>query len=149
MSATTTYIRTYLARIVVVIGAIATLAGYYFVSPQVGKVASELYLWNTVIASFTLFVGLISVFARYSRSVMNRSTNWQFHLYCLVVIILWIIFGNMVGMYSTIYQTLYLSTKITLHITIIGQLIFFSVSGMSGHSGLNRCGRRSSLSSRC
>jgi hypothetical protein len=130
MSATTTYIRTYLARIVVVIGAIATLAGYYFVSPQVGKVASELYLWNTVIASFTLFVGLISVFARYSRSVMNRSTNWPFHLYCLVVIVLWIIFGNIVGMYSTIYQTLYLSTKITLHITIIGQLIFFSVSGM-------------------
>jgi hypothetical protein len=130
MSATSTYIRTYLSRIVVIVGVVATLAGYYFKSAPISAVANELNLWNMVIGSFTLFVGLISVFARYSRSIMNRSRNWMLHAYCLAVIVVWIILGNIIGMYSTLYQTLYLSTKITLHITIIGQLIFFSVSGM-------------------
>ena len=42
----------------------------------------------------------------------------------------WIVFGTYYGIYSDTYQTAYLSTKITLHIAIIGQLIFFSVSAM-------------------
>jgi len=130
MSATSTYIRAYLSRIVVIVGIIATLAGYYIQSPQISAVSNELNLWNMVIGSFTLFVGLVSVFARYARSIMNRSRNWMLHAYCLAVIVVWIILGNIIGMYSTLYQTLYLSTKITLHITIIGCLIFFSVSGM-------------------
>lgn len=130
MSATSTYIRTYLTRIVVIVAVIATLAGYFFQSPQISSVSNELNIWRMLIISFTLFVGLISVFARYTRSIMNRSRNWMLHAYCLVVIVIWIILGNVIGMYSTLYQTLYLSTKITLHITIIGCLIFFSVSGM-------------------
>jgi len=130
MSATSTYVRTYLTRIVVVVAAVATLAGYYFAYEPISTVSNELNIWSSLITSFTLFVGLISVFARYSRSVMNRDNNWPFHLYCLAMIVVWIIWGNMIGMYSTLYQTLYMSTKITLHITIIGQLIFFSVSGM-------------------
>jgi len=130
MSATSTYIRTYLSRIVIIVCVVATLAGYYIQSPQISAVSNELNLWNMVIGSFTLFVGLVSVFARYSRSIMNRSKNWMLHAYCLAVIVVWIILGNIIGMYSTLYQTLYLSTKITLHITIIGQLVFFSVSGM-------------------
>lgn len=130
MSATSTYIRTYLTRIVIIVGAIATLAGYYIKSPQISAVSNELNIWRMLIGSFTLFVGLISIFARYSRSIMSRSRNWMLHAYCLAVIVVWIIVGNIIGMYSTLYQTLYLSTKITLHITIIGCLVFFSVSGM-------------------
>jgi hypothetical protein len=130
MSATSTYIRAYLTRIVVIVTIVATLAGFYFKVPAISAVSNELNIWRMMIGSFTLFVGLISVFARYSRSIMNRDRNWMLHAYCLAVIAVWIILGNIIGMYSTLYQTLYLSTKITLHITIIGQLIFFSVSGM-------------------
>lgn len=130
MSSTSTYVRAYLTRIVVIVTAISTLAGYYIKNPQISAVANELNIWRMLIGSFTLFVGLITIFARYGRSIMDRSKNWMLHAYCLAVIVVWIILGNIIGMYSTLYQTLYLSTKITLHITIIGCLIFFSVSGM-------------------
>lgn len=130
MSATVTYIRTYLARVVIIVGVLAMLISYYFVNPTVSSIATEMRLWNTNIGSFSLFVGLISIFARYGRSIMNRAPNWYFHLYCLAVIVIWLIFGWNTGIYADIYQKAYLSTKITLHITIIGQLIFFCVSAM-------------------
>lgn len=130
MSDTVTYVRTYLARIVIIIGCLATLLGYYFTSPVAGTASSELYIWNMCIGSFTLFVGLITIFMRYGRSIMSRAQNWQFHLYCIVVIVLWIPFGFLSGIYSDIYQTAYLSTKITLHITIIGMMLWFAVSAL-------------------
>ncbi|RJS88326.1 hypothetical protein CW700_08150 [Candidatus Bathyarchaeota archaeon] len=82
------------------------------------------------ISSFTLFVGLITIFSRYGRSIINRDTNWPFHLYCLVLIIIWIPFGFHYGIYADLYQTAYLSTKITLHIAILGLLIFFMTSAL-------------------
>ncbi len=130
MSATLTYIRTYLSRIVIIVVAIATLAGYFTADPTVGTVSSELNLWNMIITSFTLFVGLITIFVRYGKSVFNRTENWMFHLYCLVMILIWIPFGFHFGVYSNIYQTAYMNTKITLHIAILGLLIFFCVSAM-------------------
>jgi len=38
--------------------------------------------------------------------------------------------GLFSGLYSDLYQTAFLSTKITLHIAILGQLIFFYLSAM-------------------
>jgi uncharacterized integral membrane protein len=45
------------------------------------------------------------------------------------LIIVWVIFGFTYGMYSDIYQVAFLSTKLTLHIAILGQVIFYYVSG--------------------
>jgi len=130
MSATVTYIRTYLAQAVIIVGCLAMLIGYFLVSPEAGRVADELNIWNMNVGTFTLFVGIITIFMRYGRSIINRDPNWLFHLYCLVVIALWVPFGTLTGVYSDLYQTLYLNTKITLHITIIGEMIFFCVSAM-------------------
>ncbi len=130
LSATVTFIRTSLARVVILITCLATLGGYFLVSTDVANVANEINLWNMNITSFTLFIGLFTVFGRYVGSITKREPNWPFHAYCLSLIIIWIIFGTYYGAYSDTYQTAYLSTKITLHITIIGQLIFFSVSAM-------------------
>lgn len=128
MSATMTYVRTYLVRLLIIIGLVATLASYYFVSPQVDAVANELNIWNMNIMTFTLFVGIFTIFSRYIKSVMDRSKYWPYMLYGMVLIIVWIIFGTYTGIYSDIYQTAFLSTKITLHIAILGQLIFFMTS---------------------
>lgn len=130
MSATVTYIRSYLTRIVIIVGCIAMLISYYFVSPQADTVANELRTWSSNIGSFTLFVGIVTIFMRYGRSIWNRGPNWLLHLYCLAVIVLWIPFGTYIGLYSDTYQNLYLSTKITLHVTIIGEMIFFCISAM-------------------
>lgn len=130
MSATLTYVRTYLTRIVLIVSCLGIIIGYYFASPSATSLSSELYLWDMGIMSFTLFVGLLTIFARYGKSIMKRDENWIFHLYCLAMIVIWIPFGLTTGINSDIYQTVYFSTKITLHIAILGLLLFFCVSAM-------------------
>ncbi len=122
------YIRLYLTRILILIGMLSVLISWYFVSPEADVIANELQIWNMNIATFTLFVGLLSVYSRYIRSIMNREKYWQYHLYAAILIVVWIIFGLKVGLYSDIYQKAYLCTKITLHIAILGQLVFFMIS---------------------
>ena len=128
MSSTVTYIRTYLSRILVIIGLLATLISWYFVSPEANAIANELTVWNMNIYTFTLFVGLITIFARYLNGVRTRAQYWPYQLYAMVLIIVWTAMGSVAGLYSDLYQTAYLSTKITLHIAILGQLVFFMVS---------------------
>jgi hypothetical protein len=60
---------------------------------------------------------------------MKREKYWLYQLYGMILIISWIIFGVFSGLYSNTYQVAYLSTKITLHIAILGQLVFFMISG--------------------
>jgi len=128
MSATLTYVRTYLTRILIIVGMLSVLASWYLVSPQADAVANELQIWNMNITTFTLFVGLATIFARYFRSVMNRAQYWPYQLYAMILIVGWIIFGMSTGIYSDLYQTAFLSTKITLHVAILGQLVFFMIS---------------------
>jgi hypothetical protein len=128
MSSTLTYVRTYLARILVVVGLLATLVSWYFASPQVDAIANELNIWNMNIETFTLFVGLITISARYINSIRARDSLWPYRLYAIVLMVVWIIMGMRVGIYSDLYQTAFLSTKITLHIAILGQLVFFITS---------------------
>ncbi len=128
MSATLTYFRTYLVRSLIVISMIAVLLSWYFVSPPIDSIANELQIWNMNIATFTLFVGVITIFSRYIRGVRDRIENWPYMLYGMILIIGWIIFGSSTGVYSDLYQKAFLSTKITLHIAILGQLIFFMTS---------------------
>lgn len=128
MSSTITYVRTYLARFILIVGLISALATWYFVSPQVDAVANEMVIWNMNIYNFTLFVGLITIIARYTDGIRRRMKNWPYMVYGLVLIIGWIIMGEYFGIYSDFYQSAYLSTKITLHIAILGQLVFFLIS---------------------
>jgi hypothetical protein len=128
MSSTVTYIRNYLSRFLLIVGLLATLATWYFVSPQVDTVANTMTLWQMDIYNFTLFVGFITLFTRYVTGVRDRVKNWQYMLYGSVLIIAWIIMGEYMGIYSDFYQSIYLSTKITLHIAILGQLVFFLIS---------------------
>jgi len=128
MSKTLTYYRTYLVRALIVICMLVTLASWYLVSPQIDAVANELQIWNMNIATFTLFVGLVTILSRYVNGVKNRSENWPFMLYATVLIFVWIIFGTITGIYADVYQVAFLSTKITLHIAILGQLIFYMTS---------------------
>jgi hypothetical protein len=128
MSSTVTYVRTYLARFILVVGLLSALATWYFVSPQVDAVANEMTLWNMNIYNFTLFVGLITIIARYAEGIRKRAKNWPYMVYGLVLIVGWIIMGEYLGIYSDFYQSAYLSTKITLHIAILGQLVFFLIS---------------------
>jgi hypothetical protein len=107
---------------------ITTLASWYLVSPPLNAVANELQIWNMNIATFTLFVGVVTILSRYVEGVRERSENWPFMLYGIVLIVVWIIFGTITGIYADIYQVAFLSTKITLHIAILGQLIFFMTS---------------------
>ncbi|RJS88795.1 hypothetical protein CW700_06725 [Candidatus Bathyarchaeota archaeon] len=130
MSATLTYIRTYLVRVILIIAALSGLVTWYFVSPQADAIANELQIWNTAAASWTLFVGIITIFSHYIRSVMKRERYWPYQLYAMILMVLWCIMGVWSGLYSNLYQTAYLSTKITLHIAILGQLIFFFISGV-------------------
>jgi len=127
--ATMTYVRTYLVRLIIIVGCLSALISWYFISPQASAVFSELTIMNTNIATFALFVGILTVYARYSRTVKNREKYWPYQLYAMILMPLWIIMGTMAGIYSDLYQTAYLSTKITLHIAILGQIIFFMVSG--------------------
>lgn len=129
MSKTFIYIRTYLTRLILIVGLLSALASWYLVSPQVDAVFNELSIWNMMISTFTLFVGLITVSSRYITNIMRRGPYWPYQTYALIIIIIWIIMGITKGIYSEIYQTAFLSTKITLHIAILGQLIFFMVSG--------------------
>jgi hypothetical protein len=128
MSSTITYVRNYLARFLLIVGLLAALASWYFVSPQVDAVANTMNLWNMNIYNFTLFVGLITIVIRYSDGIRKRVKNWPYMAYGLVLIVGWIIMGEYLGLYSDFYQSAYLSTKITLHIAILGQLVFFLVS---------------------
>jgi hypothetical protein len=128
MSATITYIRVNLTRILIIIACVSAITSFYFVSPQSDAIFKEMSLWSVNITTFTLFVGLIAIFSRYYNNIKRRGENWEFQIYSVVVIIVWVIMGLMYGMYSNFYQTAYLSTKLTLHIAILGQLIFFVVS---------------------
>lgn len=130
MGATLTYIRLNLSRLLVIIGALAALGTWYLSVPMVDSAFRELNNWQVNISSFTLFTGLITITMRYARSIQRRdSDTWYLEAYALVLIYIWIILGFSVGMYSDLYQTAYLSTKITLHIAILGQIIFFYTSG--------------------
>ena len=128
MSKTLTYYRTYAIRALIIICMITTLASWYLVSPPIDAVANELAIWNMNISTFTLFVGVVTILSRYVEGVRTRATNWPFMLYGIVLIVAWIIFGTITGIYANIYQVAFLSTKITLHISILGQLIFFMTS---------------------
>ena len=147
MSSTIAYVRAYLSRLLIVIGLLSALITWYFVSPQIDAVANELVMWNMDIYNFTLFVGLITVLARYSSGIRTRAKQWPYQLYALILIIGWIIMGLTVGLYSDFYQTAYLSTKITLHIAILGQLVFFLVS--AGYRVLRVKNFRSALFTAC
>lgn len=127
--ATMTYVRTYLVRLIIIVGCLSALISWYFISPQASAAYSELAVMNTNISTFTLFVGILTVYARYSRTVKNREKYWVYQLYAMILMPLWIIMGTTAGIYSDLYQTAYLNTKITLHIAILGQIIFFMVSG--------------------
>jgi hypothetical protein len=130
MSATLTYIRINLTRVLLVVTAVSALATWYLSSPQVDTVFNEINIWNINITTFTLFSGLITICIRYVRGVTQRSANtWPFQAYALILIFVWIIMGQIFGMYSDTYQTVFLSTKITLHIAILGQIIYFYTSG--------------------
>jgi len=130
MSALRTYIRSYMVRIIIIIGILSGLISFYFVSPEAVAVATELQTWNSAAAAWTLFVGIITVFARYVRSIMKRTQYWQYRAYGIVLMVVWVIMGAIVGLYSDLYQTAFYSTKITLHIAILGQLVFFFTSGV-------------------
>ena len=123
------YIRRTLVRILLIIGCVTTLISWYFVSPQADVIATELYNWNVNIGTFTLFVGIFTIYSHYIKSVQARSKYWQYRLFGMILIPLWVIMGQTVGLFSDFYQTAYYSTKITLHVAIIGQLMFFMMSG--------------------
>jgi hypothetical protein len=130
MSASLTFIRINLARLLLLIGAISALLTWYFTTPQFADVFNEVNRWNVDITLFTLFTGLIVIFMRYIRGVRQRTSDiWPFQLYGIVLISVWIVMGMVIGMYSDMYQTIFLSTKISLHIAILGQIIFFYISG--------------------
>lgn len=123
------YARRMLGRVLIIITCITTLVSWYFISPQADAIASELYNWNVNIGTFTLFVGLFSVYAHYIRTVRNRGRYWTYCLFSMILIPVWVIMGQTVGLFSDFYLTAYYSTKITLHVAIIGQLMFFMMSG--------------------
>lgn len=130
MGATLTYIRLNLARILLMIGAISALGTWYFSISAVDTVFSQVNSWRMNIELFTLFTGLITIFLRYIRGVQRRNSEvWPFQAYAMILIVVWVIMGQSYGMYSDTYQTAFLSTKITLHIAILGQIIFFFISG--------------------
>ncbi len=129
MGETLTYVRLNLARILLIVGAVSALATWYFSVPIVDTIFKELNTWRMNIELFTLFSGLITIYMRYIRGIRQKTDNWPFQAYAMVLIVVWIIMGQSVGMYSDTYQTAYLSTKITLHIAVLGQIIFFYVSG--------------------
>jgi len=126
---TFTYVRGYLARLLIIVGVLSALISWYFVSPETTNLYNQLSGINANISTFTLFTGILTIFARYIRTVRARERYWPYQLYGMVLMIGWAIMGSLVGVYSDFYQTAYLSTKITLHIAILGQLIFFMVSG--------------------
>jgi len=128
-SAGFTYARTYLTRLIILVCALSGLGAMYFTSPQVSGVANELQLWNTAAATWTLFVGIITLSRRYVVSIINRRTYWPYMTYAIVLTPLWVIMGVYAGVYSDLYQTAFLSTKVTLHIAILGQLVYFLLSG--------------------
>jgi len=130
MESISRFVRTRITRIVIVITLLSAVLGYYFTSPELANLNNELNLWNMNIITFTLFIGLITIYFRHSKSISQRSTDWPFRLYTLVLIPIWIVMGLYSGLYSDMYQTAFLSTKITLHIAILGQLIFFYLSAM-------------------
>ena len=130
MDSVSRLIRTRITQIVIVITLLSAVAGYFFSNPELNALNTELNLWNMNIITFTLFIGLITIFFSYSKSVSQRTTNWPFRLYALVLIAVWIVMGLYSGLYSNMYQTAFLSTKIALHIAILGQLIFFYLSAM-------------------
>lgn len=129
MSTTIAYIRSYLSRALLIVGCLSGLISYYFVSPQANALHTELRTWNTNIGTFTLFVGILTVGSRYVKNIMARGKFWTYQLYAMILIITWIIMGEMTTIYSNFYQTAYLSTKVSLHIASLGLMIFFMVSG--------------------
>ena len=130
MPASLTYVRMYLVRAIILVGAISGLVSYYLVSPEATAINTELVLWNSAASSWTLFVGIITLSRRYIVNIIKRAQYWPYMTYAVVIIPLWVILGLSTGIYSDMYQTAFMSTKITLHIAILGQLVFFLISGM-------------------
>jgi len=129
MSSSIIYVRTYLTRILLIIGCIATLTSWYFVSPHADIVANELYNWNVNIGTFSLFVGVVTLFSRYLKDISSRKEQWEYKFLGVVLIPIWVIMGQTAGVFSDLYQKAYFNTKITLHVAILGQLMFFMISG--------------------
>ena len=130
MSSTLTYIRLNLARLLIIIGILSAFGTWFFSVTIIDQIFTEINVWNINISTFTLFTGLLVISLRYIRGIQTRTSDvWIFQVYALVLIVAWIIFGVFVGQFSDLYQTAFLSTKITLHIAILGQVIFYYVSG--------------------
>jgi hypothetical protein len=128
-SRTIVYVRTYLTRIIIIVGALSVLVTWYFSAGPINSIRSNLQIWNVNIETFSLFVGLLTVYSGYLDNVRRRGNYWQFHVYSMVLIIVWIIFGTTVGAYSTTYQNIYIKVKGNITVAMLGQLGFYVMSG--------------------
>lgn len=130
--ATFTYVRMYLTRAIIIVTCVAVLVAWYLL-PQswVDPTApgNEVILWNTAVSAWTLFIGILTLGRHYILSILKRAQYWPYMTYAIILMPAWTIMGIYFGLYSDFYQTAYLSTKITLHIAILGQLVFFLISG--------------------
>jgi hypothetical protein len=129
MSKTIVYIRNYLSRLLVIVGILSILISYYFVPSPVDRISGELTTWNTNINTFSLFVGLLTVYSGYLDNVLKRGRYWQYHVYSMVLIVVWIIWGVSTGVYTVTYQNVYVKLKGNLSVAMLGQLGFFIMSG--------------------
>jgi len=129
MSKTLIYVRTYLTRFLIIVGILSTLISWYFISPEINVVANELTAWSVNIETFALFVGLLTVFSGYLESIKKRERFWQYHVYSMILIIFWIIFGVSTGVYTVLYQKIWIALKGNLAVAMLGQIGFFCVSG--------------------
>jgi hypothetical protein len=125
-----TYVRTYLVRSIIIVTAVSGLLAYYLTSTDIVNQNLQQTNWNTAASTFTLFVGIITLGRRYIATIIKRGMYWPYMIYAVVLMPIWTVFGLYAGVYSDLYQTAFLSTKITLHIAILGQLCFFLISGM-------------------
>lgn len=130
MSRALIYVRTYLTRILVIVGALSIIFTWYLTPAiPVAVIATEMTDWNLNIAGFALFVGLLSVFSGYSISIRKRARFWQYYVYSIVLILVFIAWGIPTGVYTATYQHIFTTVRGDLSIAMLGTLGFFIMSG--------------------
>jgi hypothetical protein len=131
MAATISLItRKYVTRIIIVVFALMTLLSYLFVAPQITSNYNSSLVFNTNMGYFYLFSGLLVISIRFIRRIIVRAEEWYFGAFALVIIAAWVVYGTIVGYSSSEYIKAYYSTKVALHASAIGLLLFFNLSAV-------------------
>jgi hypothetical protein len=101
------------------------LGEFFFNVTQISSVAAQLRLLAVTVAAAAMIVAAVSVTLNNIRNIVRRTKGqWLYHLWCLVFLWFWIIFGLYSGPTSENYLWFFNNILAALYSSILGILLF-------------------------